>query len=395
MLQYEIEKRYNLCTCCLNRQLAQVTNRTGRLYNKKANLLKSGNPNSCYICQGLMSQVDSTVKKICSAIEAEEYDFDSFVLGASLPSAMFEREDSIRARFKIRGKENIRKQFVDELGKKIEKIAGKRLERITPDLAINIVIDNQNTGDTKNSNDYGSTLQQTITLKTSPIFLSGRYVKTARGLSQKKERCQKCLGRGCSLCSYTGASQFESIEAILARRLTEITGGDTTKFSWLGGEDKDSLILGKGRPFAVRISNPKVRRLKKDLIIEENGLCAVIKQQSPKRSFPLPSHFTTKTKITIHAEGQLSYKELAALTNILENSEVSFRAKSKILKKKIYSVQVEQIDEKKFILTVTADGGLFIKQFVGGQQYSEPNISKITGINCECVVFDILEVNAQ
>jgi tRNA pseudouridine synthase 10 len=342
-----------------------------------------------------MSQVDSTVKKICSAIEAEEYDFDSFVLGASLPSAMFEREDSIRARFKIRGRENIRKQFIDELGKKIEKIAGKRLERITPDLAINIVIDNQNTGDTKNSNDYGSTLQQTITLKTSPIFLSGRYVKTARGLSQKKERCQKCLGRGCSLCSYTGASQFESIEAILARRLTEITGGDTTKFSWLGGEDKDSLILGKGRPFAVRISNPKVRRLKKDLIIEENGLCAVIKQQSPKRSFPLPSHFTTKTKITIHAEGQLSYKELATLTNILENSEVSFRAKSKILKKKIYSVRVEQIDEKRFILTVTADGGLFIKQFVGGQQYSEPNISKITGINCECVVFDILEVNAQ
>jgi tRNA pseudouridine synthase 10 len=193
-----------------------------------------------------------------------------------------------------------------------------------------------------------------------------------------------------------GASSFDSIEAIIARRVIEITRGDTTKFSWLGGEDKDSLVLGKGRPFVVRVSNPKVRRLKKDLIIEENGLSAVIRQQkSSKHSFQLPSHFTTKTKITIHAEGELPYKKLATLTNVLKKSEVSFRAKSKILKKNIYSVQVEQIDEKTFILTVTADGGLFIKQFVGGEQYSEPNISKITGVKCECVAFDVLEVNAQ
>jgi len=46
-----------------------------------------------------------------------------------------------------------------------------------------------------------------------------------------------------------------------------------------------------------------------------------------------------------------------------------------------------------FVLTMIADGGLFIKQFVGGQDYIEPSISKIIGMKCECVAFDILDVN--
>ena len=342
-----------------------------------------------------MSELDSIVKTISSAIEAEEYELDSFILGASLPSPMFEREDSIRARFKVRGRENIRKHFIDELRKRLEKITEKRVQYKTPDIAIHIVIANEGADDTKNSNDYNNTLRQTVLLKASPIFLSGRYVKTTRGLPQKKDNCQTCLGKGCSLYGYGGASPLDSIEAIIARRVIEITRGDTTKFSWLGGEDKDSLVLGKGRPFVVRVSNPKVRQLNKDVIIKDNGLYAVIKQQSPESSFHLPSHFTTKTKIVIHAESELTDEQLATISNILENSEVSFKAKSKTLKKKIYSVQVEQIDEKRFILTMTAEGGLFIKQFVGGQQYSEPNISKIIGIKCECVGFDILEVNTQ
>jgi tRNA pseudouridine synthase 10 len=389
VLQYELKKRYNLCTYCLHRQLAHAPQRTSGLHNKKAKPLKAVKPDSCYICQGIMSELDSTVKMISGAIETEEYEFDSFILGASLPSAIFEREDSIRARFKVRGRHNIKKQFIDELRKRLVKITHKRVQYMSPDIAIHLVVANQ---DIK---DYKNTFGQTVSLKASPIFLSGRYVKTTRGLPQKRDTCQTCLGRGCSLCGYTRMSPFDSIEAIISRRVIEITKGDTTKFSWLGGEDKDSLVLGKGRPFVVRVSNPKVRGLKRDLIIEANGLSAVIKQQSPKHSFQLPCHFTTKTKITILAEGELSYKKLATLANVLENSEVSFKTKSKILKKKIYSVQVEQIDEKRFILTVNADGGLFIKQFVGGQEYSEPNISKIIGIKCECEVFDVLEVNAH
>ena len=338
-----------------------------------------------------MNQLDSITEKICDAIEAKKYEFDSFLLGCTLPSAILEREDSIRARFKVRGRENIKKQFIDELRKKFEKITRKRLEHIVPDITINVVIDSEK----NNNNNNNDTSQPTISVKSSPLILAGRYLKTQRGLTQKKDKCQRCSGSGCASCGNLGASSSNSVEAIIASRMLEITKGENPKFSWLGGEDKDSLVLGKGRPFLLRISNPKVRSLKTDIKIKENGVYAVIKQQDTQLSFQLPSHFTTKTRITIQAEQDLCDKNIATLLNVIENSEVSFKAKSKIVKKRIYSVKVEQIDGRRFVLTIIADGGLLIKQFVGGQEYVEPNISKIIGMKCECVAFDILEVNTQ
>ncbi len=401
MLQYEIKKRYNLCSYCLYRQFAPVRKNNGRAH-VKINAPKN-DPNSCYICQGLMSQLDSTIKKICDDVETRGFEYESFLLGASLASAFFEREDSIRARFKVRGKENIKKQFLDELRKKYQKITGKRAEHVTPDITINVVIGNpvidcatdaDNIKNNKNNNNNNTnTLPTTVFVKSSPIILSGRYVKTIRGISQKKDKCQKCSGSGCAICNYMGVSPSNSVEAIIGSSLLKITKGDTTKFSWLGGEDKDSLVLGNGRPFLLQVSNPKVRWLKTELTINENGICAVLKQQSPLLSFQLPSHFTIKTKITIQAEQDLHKQSLATLLDILENSEVSYQVKSKIVKKKIYSVKAQQIDEKKFVLTMIADGGLSIKQFVGGQDYIEPSISKIIGMKCECMAFDILDVN--
>lgn len=399
MLQNEIKKRYNLCIYCLYRQFAPTRSRPYRKINAAKN-----SPNSCYICQGLMSQLDSIIKKICDYVQAKGYEYESFLLGASLPSALFEREDSIRAKFKLRGKENIKKHFLDELRKKYQKITGKRPEHIAPDITINVVIanrviekgnDGHNMQNNDNNNDIDSrnTSQTTVFAKSSPIFLSGRYVKTIRGISQKKDKCQKCSGSGCATCKYMGASQSNSVESIVGDRLLDITKADAAKFSWLGGEDKDSLVLGNGRPFLVQILNPKVRYLEKELIISENGICAVLKQRSPRVSSQLPSHFTTKIEITIHAENDLPDESLAILSNVLENSEVSYKAKSKVVKKKIYSLKAEKILEKTFVLTMIADGGLFIKQFVGGQDYIEPSISKIIGMKCECVAFDILDIN--
>jgi len=396
VLQYEIKKRYNLCSYCLYRQFAPVRKNNGRAH-RKINTAKN-DPNSCYICQGLMSQLDSTIKKICDDVEARGFEYESFLLGASLASAFFEREDSIRSRFKVRGKENIKKQFLDELRKKYQKITGKRAEHITPDITINVIIGNPvidyaTDGDNIKNNNNNNTSPTTVFVKSSPIILSGRYVKTIRGISQKKDKCQKCSGSGCAICNYMGASPSNSVEAIIGSSLLKITKGDTTKFSWLGGEDKDSLVLGNGRPFLLQVSNPKVRWLKTELTINENGIRAVLKQQSPLLSFQLPSHFTIKTKITIQAEQDLRKQSLATLLDVLENSDVSYQVKSKIVKKKIYSVKAQQIDEKRFILTMIADGGLFIKQFVGGQDYIEPSISKIIDMKCECMAFDILDVN--
>ena len=106
--------------------------------------------------------------------------------------------------------------------------------------------------------------------------------------------------------------------------------------------------------------------------------------------------FTVKTKIHIRCENALTRKILKKKLNSLSGSKVSFENKSKkIGVKSIHSVHVRQLDSNQFTLTIVADGGLMIKQLVGGEEYMKPNISELLGMKCKCVLFDILDVQLQ
>jgi len=317
-----------------------------------------------------MSQLDSIVEKIIDSVE-KKYEFNTFLLGASMPAQIYEHEDQIRARFKIRGKESIKKELTKELGIKFTKITKKKVEYLIPEITIKVVIDDQKNID--------------IIARAYPIILSGRYIKKCRGLSQKQSS-KSCRG-------ISGLYGHSSIEHIIAKRLISITKGENPKFLWVGSEDQDSLVLGRGRPFFVRISNPRVRKLKRFLKISKNGVCAIINGKS-KKIPESPIHFVTKTKILVQSNESLTKNQLAKL-NVLSNSMVKFRMKSKIVTKKIYSVNVKKINDRHFFLTLIADGGFLIKQFVGGQEYMKPNVSEIIGTRSECIFFDILDVRIQ
>lgn len=325
-----------------------------------------------------MGDLDRIIEKIDTGV-VTKYEFDSFLLGATLPTKMYEREDQIRARFKVRGRESIKKQLVKELGAKFMRSTKKRLEHLIPDIRINVVIDSKN--------------DICVNAKTSPLILTGRYVKRQRGLPQKKVKCHKCFGTGCAACSYSGEYIDYSVEGLIAMRLLLMTHGENPKFLWVGSEDRESLVLGNGRPFFLHISNPRIRSLKTNLKFRANGICATI--SGKLNSLPeVPVQFVTKTKIVIHSWTEVSKFDLRKL-KVLKNSTVKFEIKSRLVTKKIYALRTRQISEKEFIVIVYADGGFAIKQFVGGQRYTEPNISEIIGTKCECVLFDILDVSIQ
>ena len=56
--------------------------------------------------------------------------------------------------------------------------------------------------------------------------------------------------------------EFDSVEGAISKFLFQKFGGTTAKFTWIGGEDKSSLVLGSGRPFFVKIQNPHKRNVK-------------------------------------------------------------------------------------------------------------------------------------
>lgn len=378
-------KEYQLCRRCLARQTTTATTARAakkKTERKKQQPLKKGEEEEkkCYICRGLFCDIDALADRALAA--AKPYEFATFLVGATLPTQLFEREDALRARLKIRGRESVKTQLTRELGTKIAKRTGKKADYMRPDLTINLVVDR----------DGGVE----AAARARPLAVAGRYVKRERGLPQKQEKCPMCLGKGCNLCDNTGlATGVQSVEGIIAKHLVSATQGHAPRFSWVGSEDRESLVLGRGRPFYAKISDPKVRGPK--LKFREGGVEARI--TAVLDDIPdVQARFVTKTLIDIRCDrpvGPDDAKKLRALAG----SEARFQSRStKMAVKKIYSVQARKIsnsDGNGLTLTVTADGGLPIKQFVGGEEYIEPSVSKLLAAKCECSTFDVLAVDLK
>jgi tRNA pseudouridine synthase 10 len=322
-----------------------------------------------------MLRLDELADRVLAS--AKQYQFDTFLVGATLPTQLYEREDALRARLKIRGRESIKSQLTREVGLRLSKLTGKKVDYGRPDVAINVIIDK----------DGGVE----VAARARPVAVQGVYKKKRRGLEQKEAKCAMCLGKGCNLCDNSGLAGFESIEGIIAKRLMSATGGRSPRFSWVGSEDRDSLVLGRGRPFFAKISDPKVRRPK--MKFAQAGVQAritAILDDIPDTQ----ARFSVKTRIAARCDRPVVQSDIKTLRS-LAGAEAKFQNRSKIAIKKIHSIQAKKTGESELQLVMTADGGLPIKQFVGGEEYMEPNVSRVLNTRCECVTFDVLAVEMQ
>jgi tRNA pseudouridine synthase 10 len=323
-----------------------------------------------------MGRLDSITKMML--LKIREYEFDSFLIGAALPMQIYEREDTMRSRLKIRGRESIKNQLTRELGIRISKATKRKVDYLKPDLTISLAIDKENSPE--------------INVKSRAITLFGRYTKKAAGFPQRQAKCAICGGKGCGSCEYSGLAGKRSVEGIIAKGLMSATKGQAPKFSWFGSEDQNSLVLGKGRPFYARVFNPKKRRLRK-LRIRDGAVRTTISAEYDDLP-DIQARFRVKTRIRARSEKTLENQDLNTLKS-LAGTDVIFQNRSGSAAKKIYSALVRKLNPNTFVLTIDADGGLMIKQFVGGEQYMTPNLSEILGSRCECITFDILDVAIQ
>jgi tRNA pseudouridine synthase 10 len=349
-------KYYALCERCLSRQMAQKGKRGGK-------------SKECYICDGLMDGLDDLLNLILGALKG--YQFRTFLIGAVLPSQMLEREDEVRARFKVRGMESVKSELTRELGKFLAGTTGARVDYRRPDVMINVDITNRQ-----------------VAVRARAIYLFGRYVKTVRGLGQKQERCKECGGKGCVQCTNTGLSGFDSVEGIMVKKLIDLFRCDGAKFAWVGGEDKDSLVLNEGRPFFVKVINPKVRSVKFGRLSGNDVKMKLIREIDRLPDKPLK--FRVKARLDIECECEVD-SSMVDKVKALEGVTVKFEGKkSKEVSKKIHEISAKAL-EKAMEVQIVADGGLTLKQFVSGDGV-EPSISQAIGCKASCRSFDVLDV---
>jgi tRNA pseudouridine synthase 10 len=366
----QILKKHELCNNCLGRlfskQLHLSSNKLlgKKLQKKKNSVLK------CYICKNLFDNLNHFLKLMIDS--SLNYSFSTFSVGAMIKPSITDRDDYIRSKYKLKGIDSVKTDVTKELGKSFSKKTKKIIDFLDPQIIFTINLKDQS-----------------CQLRSKSITFSGRYVKTLRGIQQKQKSCTNCSGKGCRICDFHGISEFDSVEGIISKFLFEKYGGTTGKFTWIGGEDKSSLVLGAGRPFFVKLQNPNKRTLISTSSSFDNLKITNFKiiSDSPKK----PLKFYSSIKIKISTESKIDSKNLKKLKDLTTNPIVIYEKSGKRTEKKLSFVKYTKNSSNTFTLFVKAEGGLPIKRFVHSDDVS-PGISQILDISCMCQEFDFLDI---
>ena len=369
----DILQKHELCENCLGRLFSkQLHLSSNKLLGKKLkkNMYSS---QKCYICKNIFENLHYFLKLMLDV--SSNYSFTSFGVGTIIKPSIVDRDDHIRSQYKLRGVDGIKTDITRELGKSFSRKTKKIIDCMDPEITFTVNLKDES-----------------CQLRSKSLTLFGRYVKTLRGIPQKQKSCKNCFGRGCRICNFHGISEFDSVEGMISKFLFDRFGGTTARFTWIGGEDKSSLVLGTGRPFFVKIQNPAKRSLKlKTTILDSlkiNDLKIVL--ESPKK----PLMFNSSIAIKITTDSVINSKHLKKLKELTRQPIVVYEKSGKRSEKKIIAVKYKKSSDYVFTLFVMAEGGLPIKRFVVGDDVS-PGISQILDTDCRCQEFDFLGIEVQ
>ncbi len=367
----KIIKKYNLCNHCLGRLFSkQLHLSSNKLLGKKLN---QNSTEKCYVCKNLFDNLNYFLKLMID--KSIDYSFKTFNIGVMIKPSIIDRDDFIRSQYQLKGIDSIKTDITKEIGKLYSKKTKKIIDHLDPDITFTL-----------------NFKEELCELRSKSITLSGRYVKSKRGFSQKQKSCDNCSGKGCRVCDFHGIVEFDSVEGAISKLVFQKFGGTTAKFTWIGGEDASSLVLGSGRPFFVKIQNPHKRNVKLSNVsidsIKINHLKSVY--GSPKK----PLKFNSVICVKISTESQIDSKSLKKLKDLTISPVIVYEKSGKRSEKKIFDVKSKKNSKNLFTLIIKAEGGLPIKRFVIGDDIT-PGISTILDTSCECREFDFLEIEIQ
>jgi tRNA pseudouridine synthase 10 len=329
----------------------------------------------CYICRNFFRVtlpfivdriLNSDMFKSTTGIPAID-------IGTRLPFFFYENEDYIRSMFQIKGTLGIKTQINLLIREKIRKSKKYSVDHLNPALKFEVIIEND--------------LSFSINCKAREFYLLGRYTKLDRGIAQKNKNWgRKDCQNFCKL-----ADKYEkSIEDSIRKSVWSEYNAEDMKITWTGSEDKYSLVLGSGRPFIVKVINPKFKGLDEMKVLEKDVelYFRKIKQEEIDYYCQYRILVTIFVKLT-EKIGNIGHFE--DLVKTLKG-EVTFRVKNRKTARNIYNAKLINARENNLEISLDMDNGIPIKQFVGGNEPIEPCLSSTFKTKCECIYFDIHDI---
>ena len=167
-------------------------------------------------------------------------------------------------------------------------------------------------------------------------------------------------------------------------------GAQQAKITWIGSEDETSLVLGKGRPFFVKLVNPHKRKTR----LEKKIQLGEVIIHNPRLIEKIPSNsvrFRSKVEMEVETEKEIKSSHLKNLHK-LEKQPISIYEKSgKKSQKHIYKIQYKKKSSNSFSLFMKVDGGVPLKRLANGSEVT-PSLSSILENSCKCKIFDFHEI---
>ena len=365
-----ILKKYDLCDQCLGRLFSKQLHLSSNKFLGKKLKKNYTSKGKCYVCKYLFSNLDYFLKLMLDL--SSNYEFQTYGVGIIIKPSIVDRDDFIRSKYKLKGIDSIKTDIAKELIKLFTKKTQKTLDSFDPEITFTVNLKDES-----------------CQLHSKSITIFGKYIKSERGYAQKQTSCDNCSGTGCRVCDFHGISEFESIEGIISKLIFKKFGGTTTKFTWIGGEDKSSLVLGNGRPFFVKIKNPSKRKSK---LSDEKFDSVSVFNLKLVDTFPKkPLNFYSRIKIKISAKLQINSKKLKKLKDLTTCPIVIYEKSGKRYEKKIFDLKYKKNSTNLFTIIMSAEGGFPIKRFVIGDDVS-PNISSLLDNSCVAQEFDFLNI---
>ncbi len=305
-----------------------------------------------------------------------DYDYQTFLIGASVPHTILDNDDELRSRFKIKGRDSVKSQITKMLSQAVKLETGKEINYSKPDLTV-----------------LASLTDKQISVNVRSLWLSGKYVKLKRGLPQRSLTCEICNGLGCAGCGYRGSSP-DSIQARITNFLASTFGGETCNFVWMGSEDENSLVRTPGRPFYVEVVKPRKRFAMKDRLAQKKTKVPFFRSKEilirdlellDKKVTEIPT-FEIQAKVFLRKKPEsppLETGQIRAMESKFTKAGVSVRLSRKFrtVQKEIHWIRVKAKDAGESVeVKVSCDGGVPLKKLISGQDDTvSPNLGQYLG----------------
>jgi len=385
-----------LCDHCLGRLVGKIghgysNDERGHIIRSEMKVPPLPDGKKCHICEDLFEKTGQMALAVSRKLSEIEY--GAFSVGSRYDPALIDREETLWAECGNEFAEPIKGEVNREVGKRVEKITGRRVDTKSPDVTAIIDV-----------NFFE------VDLEIHSLFIYGRYRKFDRTLPQTRWPCKKCQGKGCEHCGGTGKMYQESVEELIRPEFMRAAGSAETAMHGMGREDIDARMLGNGRPFVLELKRPVKRTLDLDALAEKANAATkdrveiiglrtsskeevrAIKDAESEKSYRVVVEFPATVEPTklIEAVGSLRQSRIEQRTP----NRVSHRRSDLVRSRSVFDAEVEQLEGTRATIRVRAASGTYIKELMNGDEgRTSPSLAGLLGTKVSVVQLDVIGIH--